>query len=299
MPRAAFHINGRERAPRAEPGRRSRLLANLASQALIAEAALSPKPALADARGTGAHSDLSLEIMIRSARALRPFFAQVAQAAAHRSPTPRLRARLGRIGRRAEAAMLEATGGVNAHKGAIWSLGLLTAAASMSRRPAAQAARIAQTAAAVAAIADPHCPAAPLTHGLLVRQRFGAAGARAEARAGFPHVMRVALPLLRRRRGAGAGEENARIDTLLGLMSTLDDTCLLFRGGPAALRTAKAGARHALRAGGAATPSGRSTLLALHRTLLDLHASPGGSADLLAATLFLDALERGQTRIVL
>src|ERR1700691_5268031 len=102
----------------------------LASQALIAEAELTPKPGLVDQRGSGAHTDLSLDSMRRSARVLEPFFADMASAAEGRVPDRDLRAELGAIGRDAERAMYKATEGANSHKGAIWILGLLVAAAA-------------------------------------------------------------------------------------------------------------------------------------------------------------------------
>jgi triphosphoribosyl-dephospho-CoA synthase len=74
-------------------------------------------------------------------------------------------------------------------------------------------------------------------------------------------------------------------------MSTLDDTCLLYRGGGPALETAKLGAREVLALGGSNSPSGMARLFQLDKDLIKLHASPGGSADLLAATLFLDSLD--------
>ncbi|MGO4332204.1 triphosphoribosyl-dephospho-CoA synthase, partial [Cupriavidus sp. M-11] len=105
-------------------------LADLAVAALIDEAALSPKPGLVDSRGNGAHDDLSLALMCRSARALHPAFAAMAAAGLQAAqPGVALREQLGALGREAEAAMMRATGGVNTHRGAIWSLGLLLGAA--------------------------------------------------------------------------------------------------------------------------------------------------------------------------
>jgi triphosphoribosyl-dephospho-CoA synthase len=86
-------------------------------------------------------------------------------------------------------------------------------------------------------------------------------------------------------------EECARLDALMAIMVSLDDTCLLHRGGLAALRAAKAGARAVLLVGGTAMPAGRVRLHRLHSELMALWASPGGSADLLAVTLFLDRLD--------
>ena len=89
-------------------------------------------------------------------------------------------------------------------------------------------------------------------------------------------------------------EEVARLDALLSIMSSLDDTCLLYRGGQAALAAAKEGACAVAAAGGSGTALGRECLWQLDDRLLALNASPGGSADLLAAALFVDAVEQGR-----
>ena len=94
-------------------------------------------------------------------------------------------------------------------------------------------------------------------------------------------------------RQRGATETCAQLDTLVAIMAQLDDTCLLFRGGQDALRAAKEGARAILHAGGTGTTEGKALLFQLEHVLLLRRASPGGSADLLAATLFLDALASG------
>ena len=80
-------------------------------------------------------------------------------------------------------------------------------------------------------------------------------------------------------------------------MSRLDDTCLLYRGGEEALLTAKGGAEAVMNAGGTRTPLGKEQLKRLDGQLLQMGLSPGGSGDLLAATLFLDAIERGQDEV--
>jgi triphosphoribosyl-dephospho-CoA synthase len=137
----------------------------------------------------------------------------------------------------------------------------------------------------------------PLSNGERARLRFGATGARGEAQAGFPHAILVGLPTLRAARGRGVLEDCARLDTLMAIMASLDDTCLLHRGGRAALQTAKAGAWAVLAEGGTASPAGLQRLHRLHDELMRLWASPGGCADLLAATLFLDRLEGGSRSV--
>ena len=81
-------------------------LARLARQALIAEAELTPKPGLVDRRGAGAHTDLSLAIMERSALAIEPYLCEMALISGGNYPSQRLRERLAAIGREAEHAML-------------------------------------------------------------------------------------------------------------------------------------------------------------------------------------------------
>lgn len=273
-----------------QPVSLSEHLANLAVDALMDEANLSPKPALVDRRGNGAHTDLHLGLMHASALSLWPTFKLMAEAAAQfRTVGQPLREELGRLGREGEAAMLHTTGGVNTHRGAIWALGLLVTAAALDVNDCTSAA-ICQRAAHLALIEDRHVVASN-SHGSIVAQRYGAMGAREQAQQGFPAVTNVALPQLQRSRAAGSGEQNARLDALLAIMTTLADTCVLYRAGPEGLQTTQLGAQRVLDAGGSASLAGRRELHELDKQLLALNASPGGAADLLAACLFIDGLE--------
>lgn len=264
-------------------------LADLAVQALVDEADLSPKPGLVDRRGSGAHSDLHLGLMHASAQSLWPAFAAMADAARCEGRVSQaLRETLGQLGRDGEAEMLRVTAGVNTHRGAIWALGLLSAAAMLES--GASAGGIAASAAALARLDDPAAPHNPDSHGARVCRRYGVLGAREQAQHGFPAVIEHGLPQLLASRRAGAGEQNARLDALLAIMSSLTDTCVLHRAGLEGLTRMQAGARAVLEAGGAASLAGRRQLRLLDRDMLALNASPGGAADLLAATLFLDRL---------
>ena len=269
-------------------------LAELARQALVAEVELTPKPGLVDRRGAGAHSDLSLDLMRQSAAAIAPYFEAMGESAQSMPFERGLRSEVAAIGRAAESAMLQATNGSNAHKGAIWVLGLLVTAASrgIDLNPAA----IAQDAAFLARLPDRAQPQL-LSHGEMVRARYGATGARGEAFAGFPHVLHVGLPTLRAERNRARTETNSRLWALLNIMARLEDTCVLYRGGAEGLAIVQEGASDALLAGGPGSVAGELAMLRLDQELLIRNISPGGAADLLAATLFLDALEQGQNAI--
>ena len=267
-------------------------LADLAVDALIDEADLSPKPALVDRRGNGAHTDLHLGLMHASALSLWPAFKEMAQAASEFGEVGLpLREAIGRIGREGEQAMLATTNGVNTHRGAIWALGLLVTAAALEPESTAPGA-IALRAARLALLDDRYAPH-PLSHGAQVAQRYGARGAREEAQLGFPAVIQRALPQLKHSRAAGHGEQNARLDALLAIMSSLADTCVLYRAGETGLQTMQLGAQAVLDAGGSASLAGRRRLHELDQQLIALNASPGGAADLLAACLFIDRIESG------
>lgn len=266
-------------------------LADLAVDALIDEADLSPKPALVDRRSSGAHQDLHLGLMHSSALSLWPAFKEMAEAAIEIGQIDQpLREAIGRIGRDGEAAMMRTTAGVNTHRGAIWALGLLVTAAALDPDDLSPAG-LGLRAGRLALIADRHATSNPISHGAQVARQYGAMGAREQAQMGFPAVTQSGLPQLQRSRASGHGEQNARLDALLAIMSGLSDTCVLYRAGQQGLDAMQQGAQRVLDAGGSASLSGRRALHALDQQLLALNASPGGAADLLAACLFIDCLE--------
>jgi triphosphoribosyl-dephospho-CoA synthase len=273
---------------------RSEQVARLARQSLVAEAELTPKPGLVDRRGSGSHSDLSLDLMRRSARTIAPYFAEMAFAAATVPTSQMLRATIAIIGRAAEAAMLRETSGSNAHKGAIWALGLLVCAATQGggERPES----VAHRAGYLARLPDLALPRI-VSHGEIVRGLYGVTGARGEACANFPHVTSVGLPALREARRIGRTEQNSRLAALLEIMSRLEDTCVLYRGGTEAQEVVRTGSMEVLEAGGPGCLEGDAALFKLDRELVSRRISPGGSADLLAASLFLDALDAGHSEI--
>ncbi|MFJ2925030.1 triphosphoribosyl-dephospho-CoA synthase [Streptomyces massasporeus] len=264
---------------------RDEALAQTAVDALVGQLALAPKPGLPDPRDLTARATRrDHSALCWSARALLPGLTAMAATARRTGEhSARLRTDLGAIGRSTEHTVALAGGG---HRGALWTLGLLVAAAAL--RPGAGPADTMGLAKQLAAHPDRRAPRSP-SRGSTVSARYGAAGARGEARAGFPHVRR-ALTALTTARGQGATEPQARLDALLTVMSTLQDTELLYTAGPLGLRQVQAGARGVLEAGGTATEPGAAALSALDADLRARGWVPRGAAPLLAGTLFLDAV---------
>ena len=262
-------------------------LGRLATECLHLELETYPKPGLVSPVDSGAHRDMDIALMRRSADALEPWFAELAVAGEAGADMARLR----KIGIAAEVAMLNATGGVNAHRGAIFGLGLLVAAAG-ARGPAGETlgARVARLwGAAILA----H-PASTLSHGGRASRRYGVGGARVEAASGFPALYGAALPALAEGEGLSDGaQEPARVHALFGLIAVLDDTNLLHRGGAAGLAFARAEAAAFLATGGVAQANWLERALAVHRRFVARNLSPGAAADLLAMALFVRVVEGG------
>jgi triphosphoribosyl-dephospho-CoA synthase len=167
---------------------------------------------------------------------------------------------------------------------------LLVSAAAMG---AASPEAIVETARQLACLPDSNAPKQQ-SRGWQVTRQYKVTGARGEAQAGFPSVITAGLPRLHLSRQVDESETLARLNALLAIMTRLDDTSLLRRGGLAALKTAQEGAASILKTGGVATAEGWRLLQQLDRDLLILKGSPGGSADMLSATIFLDYVSRNE-----
>lgn len=264
-------------------------ISNLAVAALINEAELTPKPGLVDKNSNGSHSDMNIQLMLRSANSLRSTFYNMAKVSYSKQPSETLLKSLAEIGLNGEKLMFAATSGVNTHKGAIWSIGLLSSATSISGMNKSPD-HIAEIAGKLARFKE-KSPESYRTNGTRVKKIYGASGAVGEAQEDFINVIKFSLPILQNRRKAKIPENMARLDALMALMANVNDTCILSRGGNEALQVAKNGANKVLQYGGAYTKDGFEELLRLNKKLINLNVSPGGCADLLAATLFLDSIK--------
>jgi triphosphoribosyl-dephospho-CoA synthase len=259
----------------------------LAVRALFDEAVLDGKPGLVGPGDSGAHADMSLATFYRSIHALRPYFPAMVTLGAADAAWSSLHAR----GREAESAMLRATAGVNTHRGAVFHLGLLCAAAGA----VAARGRALTPQAVCGYVRVAYGPrfaraSSAASHGDVARIRYGAGGARREAAGGFASVRRHALPALRDALARTQDRERASAQALFALVANVADTNLLWRGGPDGLAFAQGRARAFLDRGGALAPDWRAHAKSVHREFVARSLSPGGCADLLAVALFLHDL---------
>lgn len=262
--------------------------------ALIKEVELTPKPGLVDRFNNGSHRDMDLATFYASAKAIAPWFSvffRLGLAESNVPPDvflPHLRA----DGLTCERAMFHATQGVNTHKGSIFSLGLLCAAAGrlVGAGQVPDANSMCREVATICAglVGDELVPKHEArTAGELLFQKYRLTGARGEAASGFAtarqHGLLSFLAVLAR----GGSEEHALHEALLHLLAYNSDTNIVARGGMAGLDYVQAHARELL-ARGEVSPAQRvAQLTEFDAALIVRNLSPGGSADLLAVTWFL------------
>lgn len=269
-------------------------VARLAVRSLYAELCLYPKPGLVSLVDTGSHDDMNALTFMRSLFSLRHYFKKICLAGLHDAPFARLK----QLGIEAEAAMLKATRGINTHRGAIFSLGLLCATAGRARAQgtpmtptalrAAMLIRWGEELAMHAAPAD--APAAELSNGLRVAARYAVSGAREEGALGLPSVFEIGIPALLAARARGASMTHARIDTLFTLMARINDSNVYHRAGTQGAQTVRAHAQRFIDLGGTANIDWHAEALASHHTFVQQRLSPGGAADLLAASCLVQAI---------
>lgn len=261
------------------------IIAHLATQALQAELDTTPKPGLVDCHDNGAHTDMDYALMCRSIRALHPYFTRLAVMGSDAAlPSHESMAA---VGMEAERAMFAATGGVNTHKGALFSMGLAVVSVAHEAfvhgadNVGAEAVRsgIMRLAAGF--------PDTSGTHGSAAKRRAmaeeGAAvtvkGALDNAREGYPQLFGAWLPYCSAQ--LADADPLALHRTLLRIMCDLDDTNIIFRAGMAVAEAVKEESEALL------DGFSEAALQRMNTSFVERNISPGGSADMLSLTLFV------------
>lgn len=281
-------------------------ITQLAVQSLLYEATLFPKPGLVDAVTNGAHEDMDIYTFINSSLSLMPFFTRYLKIGLTHQESPNaLFKKVRLVGIEGEKIMLSETSGINTHKGANFSFALFLSACgkiiqqeNLTTLPFSPSAMKTLFAYVKEMTVDliredfQHLELKEtLTYGEQLYQTYGITGIRGEAENGYPTISQIALPFLRMKQTEN--QPAKLLHLLLVLMSSIEDSNLIHRGGISGWQYVKAEAIAIL-----ADPNNFNDLTNLNKalTLLDqklssLHLSPGGAADLLALSIFLGKLE--------
>lgn len=255
------------------------IIAHLATRALQAELDTTPKPGLVDKRDNGAHRDMDHALMLRSIRALHPYFIRLAQLGCS-SPQPP-HDDIVRIGIEAERAMFEATGGVNTYKGALFSMGLAVVAAG----GAALCHNTNAMSSSIAALAS-RFPITKGTHGSEAKTKACLKGALDNARDGYRMLFEAWLPFYET--CVESADPYALHKTLLRIMCDLDDTNIVYRTSIATMLQVKEESKQLLQS---FSIMGLETM---NSKFMRCNISPGGSADMLSLVVFLYSVLRKQ-----
>ncbi|MGF1911738.1 triphosphoribosyl-dephospho-CoA synthase CitG [Vibrio kasasachensis] len=277
----------------------SDLVGNLAYHAMMLEVHLTPKPGLVDCANSGAHQNMDLSTFVASCDALKPFMKEFVHAGSQAShiAAKNLLTQLRPIGIEAEKAMFYATNGVNTHKGMIFTLGLICGAVGWLHQnsQAYDAKRVREVIrACCASLVESELKqnlTKSNTAGERIYQQFGLTGIRGEAAAGYPTIFKYALPTYTQAIEQGDSEERSLILTLFALMAQNNDTTVINRAGLDGLNFVKQQAGVVVATCYDSYHDFEQHILAIDNSFIERNISPGGSADLLAATWLLVQLD--------
>ena len=268
-----------------------------ATRALLYEVSTTPKPGLVDRLNSGSHRDMDFFTFLDSSAALSPWFREMFCLGWNSAgrPAEELFRQLRFSGQQAEQAMYTATGGVNTHKGLIFSLGILCGAlgAAHSGRPIpVPMEQVLQLCRELGqcSLSDFSSAPAQETSGLRCFHAHQITGARGQAAQGFPAAVEIGLPSLRKWTARGLSLNDAGAMTLAALLAETEDTNMIHRGGLARAEKCRKDMDKLIPQ---LTADNVYHLLSqLDRQYIEANLSPGGCADLLALSFFLFFLEQ-------
>ena len=275
------------------------LAASAAVRGLLYEVSTTPKPGLVDRNNAGSHSDMDFFTFLDSSASLIPWFREFFCLGWDHSsePNEQIFERLRYAGQRAETAMFSATGGINTHKGLVFASAILCGALGKvhaGRELPLPFTNVLQECRRLGkcSLADLHRPpnvqTTLPTNGERIFTAYGIRGARGEAAAGFPSAVQIGLPALRKWLSAGFSLNDSAAMALLTLISEVDDTNMVHRGGPELAKKRKEQAKILLSA--VTKENFKETLYTLDHQYMTENLSPGGCADLLAVSLMFHFL---------
>jgi len=283
--------------------------AKLAEESILTEAVLTPKPGLVDAKDSGAHKDMDIFTFLRSAVSLREGFKEMFLSGYLReTDLKELLKSLRPKGMDIEAQMFEATKKINTHKGIIFSMGLLLAALGNymklsgyeeEKLPEFTAEDTEEIFQIIRSMTEGIISSdfrnlhekSVLTHGERLYRDYGFTGIRGEAEKGYPVLREKVLPALRNAKNSKQSYEYILLEALMILMSEVEDSNIVSRGGMESLKYVRRSAKEFIGAGGMNNPHAMEELKRMNQDFVERNLSPGGSADLLSLAIFLGKME--------
>lgn len=261
---------------------KNNMIIDLAIKSLVYEVSLWPKPGLVDPLDSGAHNDMDYYTFIDSCFALREGFNNYYDCGKnHKGSLKSLFDKIRFVGIENEKNMFSATANVNTHKGANFLYGVVIAAIAYCEYPTLPEL---QEVIKVMTKGLVHAELESLvefnTHGEKVYRDYKIDGIRGEVERGIPSAFEIALPILRRNDDFDLAMKQA----LLKLIEINDDSNMLKRGGIEGLNYGQLLSKQSYE-------DINQHLAFMNKKFIEKNLSPGGSADLLALSIFLKMYE--------
>jgi triphosphoribosyl-dephospho-CoA synthase len=277
---------------------------DLCLKSMLYEVTVAPKPGLVDRFNSGAHMDMDIFTFMDSSLSLNTYFYDCVKLGYEfdvNDYTNILKA-LRPIGIKAEEKMFKATNGVNTHKGLIFSLGIISAAAGVIYRKTnniyideLEISKLVKeiTKGLTDELLDIENKE-KLTYGERLYKRYGVKGVRGEAESGFSTVMKYSLPKLKYLMEDNKYHINdVLVNVLLNLMANTEDSNILGRHNKETLNYVQKESQKAIELGGYFTKEGKAYIESMDKDFIGKNISPGGSADLLAVSIMIYILKNG------
>lgn len=258
-------------------------IVSLAHNALYAELACYPKAGLVSLIDSGSHHDMDKDTFLASIAALDDYWLQMIMLGENNAPFSELVA----AGKAAENAMLHATNDINTHRGTIFILGILVAGCAASYVKQAKFAIIPDLIRNLWGVSILQHRTNKISHGQQVRDQYllNKCDIIHHAADGFKDIFSLYLSQLKEFYPIYG--EVAYVQLFYILLSQVQDTNLLYRGGLVGLEFAQAQAQKFINAGGITQHDWLLYAQSIHQQFITRNISPGGCADLLAATIFV------------
>lgn len=266
-------------------------LSNLALKSIISEVSTYPSFGLVSPISSGAHNDMDYYTFLDSAFAIVPYLKKMAEKGYSYDSEENIFRKIREVGQKSEEEMFKATKGINTHKGMIFLMGIVIAGVSKNiydKKSFGNIQKIIKS--MVKDILDDFKKLdkkETLSHGEKLYKKYKFTGIRGQVSDGLDFIFNKILTEYKELKLELKGND-LYSHTLLILMSEVEDSTIVYRHDIETLKKVHKDCKNLLNLGGMITDEGKKLALELELEYIDMHISPGGSADLLSIVIFLD-----------
>lgn len=263
-------------------------LSQISLKAMISEVSTFPSFGLVSPINNGSHRDMNYYTFLDSSIAIVPYLKEIAKISYTYVESKYLFESIRKIGVKCEEKMFKATNGVNTHKGMIFLMGICISAtmkAIYQNKDFYYIQYIIQEMCSDILLDFSNLKDKKyLTHGEKLYLRYGFTGIRGQVKDGLSIIFHNIIDKFE---NTNLNENDLYTQILIELISVVEDSTIVHRNDINTLRKVQEDAIELLNIGGVKTLQGKNKIKQLECEYINNNISPGGSADLLAVSIFL------------